>query len=110
MTGPLIWPVNRQCAVLPQAEARTRRDAALQPCADVHALIPEYRAALQQLRGQLDLARAQLDEAQADNKTLEQQVRCGEVQVVMTRHNLWALLRSTVCIAGWRCRVSKQCA
>ena len=45
----------------------------------MQALIPEYRAALQQLRGQLDQARAQLEEAQADNKTLEQQVRRKKV-------------------------------
>ena len=41
----------------------------------MQALIPEYRAALQQLRGQLDETRAQLDEAQTDNRKLEQQVR-----------------------------------
>ena len=46
----------------------------------MQALIPEYRAALQQLRGQLDEARVQLEEAQADNKTLEQQVRHGKVR------------------------------
>ena len=57
-----------------------------QPSADVQALLPEYRAALQQLQGQLDLARAQLEEAQADNKTLEQQVGCGELQ---NSNNMW---------------------
>ena len=66
---------DHKSAFVLQAEARARRDAASPPSADVQALIPEYRAALQQLRGQLDQARVQLEEAQADNKTLEQQVR-----------------------------------
>ena len=80
----------------------------MQPSADVQALIPEYRAALQQLRGQLDQARGQLEEAQADNKTLEQQVRRGEVR--KCNDWVWALLHGNLCTAEGRCRVGDRCA